>query len=420
MTFTKYEYPELGEVVYRGTHESGLTIIVVPKEHSKTYAIIGTRFGSIDDTFRFCDETESFTVPDGVAHFLEHKLFEQPDGSNAFDAFSETGASSNAFTSFNTTAYLFSATDQYERNLEILLDFVGKPYFTKENVAKEQGIIGQEISMYDDDAEWRVLFNLLEGLYEKNTVKKDIAGTAESIAEITEDTLNRCYDTFYHPSNMTLITVGKLSCESVAKLADKYIPVRPVRKVERITQEEPEEINRQRVTQKLSVAKPLYLIGFKDKPTGDFLRQKLETELALELLIGSSSPLYTELYEDGRINDTFAFEYSLEPQYAFASLGGEGERYEEVWETLLERLPKQEISEEDFRCVKRGKLGSFLRAFNHVEGLANSFLRYEIRGADLMNYRRVLEEITLEDVKRAQERLFRKDRAALSIIEPLA
>ena len=207
---------------YKINHDSGLTIYLFPKkDYNSKYAIFGTKYGSVNNAFSL-DNGEVTAVPDGIAHYLEHKLFESEDG-DAFTRYAKTGANANAYTSFDKTCYLFSCTENFDESFEILLDFVQSPYFTEETVAKEQGIIGQEIRMYDDSPEWCVMFNMLENMYHNHPVKIDIAGTVESIAKITPDYLYQCYNTFYNLNNMVLCVAGDLTVEDVLKTADKML-----------------------------------------------------------------------------------------------------------------------------------------------------------------------------------------------------
>ncbi|MFR1803348.1 MAG: EF-P 5-aminopentanol modification-associated protein YfmH, partial [Faecalispora jeddahensis] len=263
MRMEKITNERVQDSYYSVKHPSGLRIFVYPKEGSNsTYAIFGTRYGSVDTSFRRSDEQEVSTVPEGIAHFLEHKLFESEDG-DAFARYAKTGASANAYTSFDMTCYLFSCTENVYESLEILLDFVQSPYFTEQTVQKEQGIIGQEIRMYDDDPQWRVMFNLLKALYHHHPVKIDIAGTVESIAEITPEYLYRCYHTFYNLNNMALCVAGNIDPERVLELCDKMLKPSEPTQVERIFEEEPAGVVQDRVEQKLSVTIPLFQLGFK-------------------------------------------------------------------------------------------------------------------------------------------------------------
>ena len=293
-----------GEELFYTKHKSGLDIYIIPKKnYSKSYAIFGTKYGSVDSEFVVPGETEMTSVPDGIAHYLEHKMFDQPDGSNVFDKFSKYGGNANAFTSFNMTAYLFSATANFKENLETLLDYVQSPYFTEESVQKEQGIIGQEIRMYDDNGGWKLFFNLINCLYREHPVKKEIAGTIESISHITADYLYKCYNTFYNLSNMALVIIGDIDTSETLKTIE-----RAIKKVEPFTEEikkvypnEPDEIAQSYSEQSLSVAMPLFMIGFKDTDTGfdgeKLLKKEIEVEILMKMLFGKSSRIYKKLYD---------------------------------------------------------------------------------------------------------------------------
>ncbi|MBO7254718.1 MAG: insulinase family protein, partial [Clostridia bacterium] len=260
------ENKRLGEKYYYTKHSSGLDIYLFPKSFTTTYAVFATKYGSIDRVFRVQGEMEDTTIPDGLAHFMEHKLFENEDGTDTFSRYAKFGGSANAYTSFEKTAYLFYATDNVKENLEVLLDFVRHPYFTKETVDKEQGIIGQEIKMYDDLPSWRVYFNMLSALYQNHPVKIDIAGTVESIAEITPEILHKTYKCFYNLSNMVLCLSGNIEMEDVLEVADKVLTSKDEEiKIERKYPAEPEEIAEEKIVQSLDVAIPLYNIGLKLK-----------------------------------------------------------------------------------------------------------------------------------------------------------
>ena len=284
--------PSLGEQFLQVEHSSGLTILLCPMEgYSTAYAMFSAKVGSIDTTFKTQREEDFVEVPAGIAHFLEHKMFECDDG-DAFAKYAKTGASANAFTSFDRTAYLFSCTGNFRESLEILLDFVSRPYFTPETVQKEQGIIGQEIRMYDDDPGWRSLFNLLGAIYHVNPVRLDIAGTTESIAEITSDLLYRCYHTFYSLGNMVLTVAGNFRPEEVLETADKILQKGEDVHIQWRKAEEPREVASPYVEQSLSVSTPLFQLGFKGE-AGDSLtnlRRQVADEILLEILCGESSP----------------------------------------------------------------------------------------------------------------------------------
>ncbi len=317
--------PVLGERFQRVEHRSGLTILLCPMEgYSTAYAMFSAKVGSIDTTFKTQREEDFVEVPPGIAHFLEHKMFECEDG-DAFAKYAKTGANANAFTSFDRTAYLFSCTGNFRESIEILLDFVSRPYFTPETVQKEQGIIGQEIRMYDDDPGWRSLFNLLQTLYRENPVRLDIAGTTESIAEITSDLLYRCYHTFYSLGNMVLTVAGNFRPEDVLEAADKILQAGEKVEIQWRKAEEPQEVAGHYVEQSLPVSTPLFQIGFKGE-AGDSLenmKRQLADEVLMEILCGESSPLYRRLYDGGLINSSFGSEVLAGRDYLCCMFGGE-------------------------------------------------------------------------------------------------
>ena len=423
MEFEKIQSKSLGEVLYRGVHKSGLKIYVLQKNgFSKSYASFAARVGSVDSEFTVPGESEKTKVPDGIAHFLEHKLFEQPDGSNVFEKYSKTGAWANAFTGFNTTAYIFSATGGFYENLEILLDFVSKPYFTDENVAKEQGIIGQEIRMYDDDPNWRVFFNLLSAMYVSHPVKKDIAGTVESISRINKDILYKCYNTFYNPSNMILFACGDVDCKRVEQLADKYVTASPIGEINRHYPEEPPRINQSVSEQRLSVALPIFLLGFKDSELkqrgGDMLRKQITTEVLLEMLAGKSSPLYNTLYEKGLINDSFELDFSSETDYAHTVMGGESTDPEAARAIILKQMREAKLLPDDFQRCKKVLIGRFLRLFNSVENVSNTFVSNIFKGIDIFEYPQICEQITLKEAKDRKKSNFTEENCAMSVVRP--
>lgn len=423
MDFEKIQDKTLNETIYKGVHKSGLTVYVLPKpEHSKSYAAFATKYGSIDSKFIPLGENEPLTVPDGIAHFLEHKLFEQPDGTDAFLEYSKTGASANAYTSSNVTVYLFSATDKFYESLEILLSFVAKPYFTDQNIAKEQGIIGQEIRMYDDDPGWSVYFNLLEALYVNHPVKKDIAGTVESIAEIDKEILYKCYNTFYNPSNMILFTCGNVDPEQVEKYVDKYVTAERQGEIKRFYPDEPANINKPYIEQNLSVAQPLFYVGFKDTDVGydgeKLLKKELVTSILLEMLVGEASELYTELYNEGLINDNFGASCELERDYGFSYMGGESADPKLVQQKILDYIETKGLDEQQFQRAKRVEQGRFLRLWNSVDTLSNNMISYLFRDIDVFQFEEICQGITFADVKQRFQSHFTRENCALSVVCP--
>jgi len=405
-----------------------MEVYVLPKPgYIKKYAIFSTHFGSIDNRYRVEGSAEVQQLPDGVAHFLEHKLFEDERG-NVFDRFAQLGASANAFTSFTHTTYLFSCTSFFKENFELLLDFVQEPYFTEETVRKEQGIIGQEIQMYEDHPQWKVFKNLLGALYQEHPVRNDIAGTRESIARINPELLYRCYRTYYHPSNMAVFVVGDVEPEEVAEQVRSNLQRRsyqPMGEIQRLYPEEPPEINRPRVTEELTVSEPIIYIGFKDPEVvrlqGDQLfLQEITMELLLEIIFGRSEPLYNQLYQEGLIDERFEAGYTAEQTYGYALIGGETRDPEQLYQRVLEALKsiqERGISREQFERHRRNLQGSFIRQFNSLEFIANNFLGYRFKGSDFFRFPELLQQVTLEQVTAAFKKLDEKYHA-VSIIYP--
>lgn len=422
------ESPLLREKVYMRRVEPGLEVFVLPKKgYVKKYATYSTNFGSIDSRFIVEGEGHELSVPDGVAHFLEHKLFEDEDG-NVFDRFAKLGASSNAFTNFTNTAYLFSSTEHFDECLEILLDFVQSPYFTEESVEKEKGIIEQEIRMYEDNPQWRIFFNLLAAMYKEHPVRVDIAGTVESIRKIDKDVLYQCYRTFYHPSNMAVFVVGDVDPERVLDQVEANISKRnykPLGEIKRIYPTEPRELPKDYVMQELVVSQPVLNLGFKERDLGyegeRLFKRELATNLVLDVVFGSSSKLYNELYEEGLIDDEFDAGYVAERDYSHTIVGGETAEPDRLFERLrtgIMQAQAEGISTEKFEHFRRKAMGEFLRSFNSLEFIANNFLAYHFRKINFFSYLDVFQSLTLDDVNDRLREHLAEDNMARSVILP--
>mgnify|MGYP004519411421 FL=1 len=418
-----------GETLYYGTHSSGLDIYIMPKEgYSGSYAIFGTKYGSVDSKFIVPGEKEVTEVPDGIAHYLEHKMFDQPDGSNVFDKFSRYGGNANAFTSFNITAYLFSATSNVEENLKALLDYVQSPYFTEESVQKEQGIIGQEIRMYDDSGDWKVFFNFIGCLYNDNPVKKEIAGTVESISKITADYLYKCYNTFYNLSNMAIVVTGNVDARKILEVIEVGIKKNEPfdEEIKRIYPEEKKEVCKKYAEQSLSVAMPLFMTGFKDNDTGyggkKLLKKSIETEILLKMIFGKSSRLYKKLYDGGFITQNFSSEYEMQPDYAFSSISGESKEPQKVYDMIMEeidRIGSEGLNEDDYNRIKKVIWGDYIRSYDDIEGYSVTYLQMQFKGIDYFDYYDVYKEVTFDDVKKRFKEHFVKENSALSVVKPI-
>jgi predicted Zn-dependent peptidase len=421
------EYNRINEVVHSYEHSSGLKIFVIPKKgYSKKYATFAANYGSINSQFIAPGDTKVTKVPEGVAHFLEHKLFEQKDGS-VMDKFSELGSNPNAYTGFNQTVYLFSCTDKFAENFELLLDFVQNPYITEESVEKEKGIIAQEIKMYQDDARWRSFFNLLDAFYKNNPVKLDIAGTVGSISKIDKNILYKCYNTFYHPSNMVILVVGDVQPDEVIKQAEKSININtPASNIERIFPERNEKINKNLVEQKLQVAIPLFQMGFMDNVEGiegiEYLKREVAVKILLEMIMGKSSELYSQLYNEGLINNTFDFDYSLEQNYSFSIIGGESINPLKVKKMIsqkIENIHSKGLDINNFARVKNSLYGRFIRQFNSVERISHLFISIYFKNVNMFDYLDVYDKISFEYVFKIFKEHFNQDKLAVSIVNPV-
>jgi len=411
----------LKESMIRKDYKCGLRAFVIPKKgYQKTYAMFATNFGAIDDAFVLPETGERFEVPDGVAHFLEHKLFSQKDGS-AMDKFAAMGSSSNAYTSFTHTSYLFSCTDGFAESFELLLNFVQNPYITEESVENEKGIIGQEIRMYEDDPDWQLYFNFINALYKNFAVKKDIAGTVESISGIDRELLYRCFKTFYDPSNMVILVVGDVNPDEVYELIEKNVPTEKEKlEIQRFYADEPAEIASKKVEKKCDVAQPLFMYGFKAEPKEiDRTKDEIAVNIALEMLCGKSSDLYEELYEEGLVTSPLGFDVTFEKEYCFFNVSGESrdpEKTAEKIEAALSAAKENGLDAETFERTKKRLMGNYIRGFNSVDKIAHMFMANIFRGVDIFEYAEVSRDITLEDVEGTFKRLCDFEKAALSVV----
>ena len=408
----------LGEQFYEIQHDSGLTVLVMEQpQYTGAFAMFGAKYGSVDTCFKLESEAEYTRVPEGIAHYLEHKLFE----SEELDAFAKTGASANAFTSFDRTCYLFQCADHVEENLEILLDFVKHPYFTAQTVQKEQGIIGQEIRMYQDDPDWTLEFNLLRAIYHKNPVRIDIAGTIESIAQITADLLYDCYRTFYNHSNMVLAVAGNVTREQVLRVCDKVLKREAPIRFEQIVETEPNTVKEAYIEATMAVDLPKFALGFK-QPNGPLVRSDKELcamEIALDIIAGKVSPLYHDLLSGGLINPTFTGYYFTGRGFAVPMFTGESSDPQNVKDALLSRilnLQESGISDADFALSRKRLYGLEIRGFNDVDDLAYQMVDAYFKGTTLFGTIEAYQTVTKEDVEQMIGRL-RADNCSFSVVK---
>lgn len=421
-------YDNIHETLYTDRLENGLTVYLLAKPgFQQTFATFTTHYGSTDSTFRLAGEPNFVTVPDGIAHFLEHKMFAS-EGGDVFPQFAKHGASANAFTTFDTTSYLFSGTEDLYENTKTLLDFVQDPYFTDDSVEKEKGIIGQEIQMYDDNPDWRAFFNLLRGMYNNHPVRIDIAGTVESIAKITKETLYQCYNTFYHPSNMVYFAVGGFDVdkmmtfirENQAKKSFANVPP-----IERSGPQEPAGVAQENTVVHLSVSQPRCLIGWKDARVGltgrALLEQELLTGVILDALFGRSSELYHALIDQELVDQQFSWEYECTPTYGYSVVGGNTTNPDKLLAGITSALKDvidQGIPPEDFERCRKKAIGRFMAALDSPSYIARNYTAYYFKEADMFESVDVLEKMTVQQANERASAHFLATQQAVSTVLP--
>ena len=416
----------LGESYTKITHTSGLDIYVFPKKLTTAFAVFATKYGSIDNRFKVKGEESVTEVPNGIAHFLEHKLFDNEYGPDTFARYAETGANANAFTSFDKTAYIFSCTENFEESLEILLDFVTKPYFTDATVEKEQGIIGQEIKMGEDNPGRVLFFNLMKAMYEKHPVQISIAGTVDSIAKIDADLLYKCYNTFYNLHNMVLCVCGDVDEETVVSVCDRMLLEAEECEIERCFEPECDRVRMPRIDAKMQVAKPLFDIGIKDNriPDEPMARLKKAAGMAVlnEMLFSKSSRIFNELYDEGLISSNFDYCYTMSESFAFNELSGESAEPETVFERIkayIREMQKKGIDKTAYERCKKVIFADIIKTFDSTEEIACELMSYIFEGCDLFVYCDAVRALEQKDVEDLLGRMFEDECFAMSTVHPL-
>ncbi len=416
----------VNETYYTIHHPSGLDIYVIPKQLSTAYALFATRYGSIDYKFRVSPDEPFTTVPDGIAHFLEHKMFVTEDREDALVKMARIGADSNAYTSFDITAYLFSCTDRFEEALDLLLDFVTHPYFPEDSVEHEKDIIGQEIEMGNDNPYQALSFGMLQSMYEKHRVRNEIAGSAASIAEIHADLLYRCYHTFYNLHNMALCISGNVTLEQVIASANRILKPQPAQTIESFSEPENENVFRDRFLRKMQVSKPQFQIGIKDVHISSNPAERMKKSAAFSilenLLFGNASPFFSRLYEAGLITGPFGCWSEHNRSFSFISFGNESDNPEAVYEqfvSYIDHLQNQGIDPSDFERCRRVLYAQLVKSFDSTEDIANNFLDYVFDDCDIFDFADVVADITTDDVEAVLCDVFRPGHYTLAVIAPL-
>ena len=411
------------EKIYVEKLENGLTVMLVPKKTTnKKYVIWGTHFGSIDNHFIEPQTKQEIYVPDGVAHYLEHKMFEQENGRNSLDVLMSLGVDANAYTTNNHTAYLFETTEHFMEALDELMDYVQHPYFTDENVEKERGIIGQEIGMYDDDPGWQLYMNALDCMYNQNAVKIDIAGTVESISKIDKDVLYKCYNTFYHPSNMIFVASGNFEPEEMLQeIKNRLINKQTQADIKRIYPEEEEPLHMQYKETEMDVSKPIFAIGFKDKVVPEEARVKrhIAIEILMNMLIGKSSNLYQKLYEEGTLLAQPDLDYEFSDTYAHVLMSGQSNNPKKIHEELLKEIKKQKenFDIKHFERIKKKIYGDYVIEYNNVADISRMLLSDYFKGINSLDYIEQYNSITQEFTKQILDEVFDEKKCILSVVK---
>ena len=409
----QHYYDVIDETVYEHELQNGLRLFVIPKPgFQKTFVTYTTQFGSLDSRFKPLGKEDFVTVPDGVAHFLEHKLFEKEE-EDLFTAFAEENAQANAFTSFDRTSYLFSATDHLENNIKRLLTMVEIPYFTKETVDKEKGIIAEEIKMYQEQPGYKLMFNTLRAMYEKHPIRVDIAGSVESIYDITKDDLYLCYETFYHPSNMVLFVVGDVEPQYIVDIVEEHENLRDKTnqpKIERALIDEPKSVNQHVVSEEMKLQSPKLMLGFKNQPLDEspekYVQRDLEMTFFYELIFGEETEFYQELLNDDLIDETFGYQFVLEPTYSFSIITSATNHPDQLKQLLIKQLKdnKGNLTDvEAFDLLKKQFIGEFISSLNSPEYIANQYAKLYFEGVSVFDMLNIVENITLESVNETSQ-----------------
>lgn len=418
------EDSKVKEKLYLEKLENGLTIMIIPKKGiQKKYIMWGTNYGSNDSKFIVPGESEETEVPKGVAHFLEHKMFEQESGINSLDTLTALGVDANAYTTNDHTAYLFGCTENFYPALDELMDYVQHPYFTDENVEKEKGIIGQEIMMYDDYPEWKVYLNAMEAMYHEHPVKLDITGTIETISHIDKEILYKCYNTFYNPSNMAMVVCGDFEPEQLLEeIKKRLIEKKANGEIKRIYPAEPEDIVKEKIEQNMDVSQPLFAIGIKDKVADvkERVRKHIAIEILLNMIIGKSSKLYKELYDEGLLFAVPSLDYEFARGYAHVLITGQSPEPEKVYEKFkkaVEEMKASTIDVKEFNRIKKRIYGEYVKEYNDVEDIARMFLADYFKEINSFDYLEEISTINEQYVEQILKQVFADKKMVISVIK---
>ncbi len=416
------ENNKVKEKLYIEHLNNGMTFMFIPKKNTrKKYVIWGTHYGSIDNKFIVPGENEVTEVPNGVAHFLEHKMFEQENKPNSLDVLTALGVEANAYTTNDHTAYLYECTDNFYEALDELMDYFQHPYFTDKNVEKEKGIIDQEIRMYEDYPEWKVYLNAIENMYKVHPIRIDITGTSETISHINKEILYGCYRTFYHPSNTTMVICGDFEPDVILnEVKKRLLPRENQSEIKRIQTKEPDEIMQKESSQKMEVSIPLFAIGFKDKiPGNDIIKRHIAIEILMGIIIGKSSKLYQELYDEELLREEPDLDYEFSTEYAHILIIGQSNSPKKVEAALLKEiknLKQNGINLEDFERNKKKIYGGYIKEYNDVAEISKMFLADYFKGINSFDYLENFDNVTKEYAEEVLREAFDENKQVLSMV----
>ncbi len=413
-----------GESCISFRHKSGVDVLICPNTYSTACAVYTSRYGGADTKFEY--DKKIYETPSGIAHFLEHKLFETEDCGDAFRLFSELGADSNAFTSHQATSYTFtSSNDAFYDSLKILLDFVHKPYFTDQSVEKERGIIAEELKMYEDNPDNRCYYELMRCLYKNNAVREDVGGTVDSIKEITPQLLYLCHKVFYSPSNMVLIIAGNVEYDKIISVMDEVVPGGKYKKFKRLSANEPDKAYRRGSRLYMDVSEPLFSFGIKDPDIGNkrLMRKKsVALSILSNMLFGESSDLYCEMYEKGLLSGDIDAGYYYGDDHAYLSVTGESRKPYTVKKRIYETLDKtvaDGVDPGEFERAKKIFYANYVYSLQNSQAVAYSLLSFYQSGDDMIKYPKLLSGIDADFAVKCLKELYKKERAAFAVVSPL-
>jgi len=416
------ENKQIKEKLYTEKLDNGLILMVFPKKTRKKYIVWSTNFGAVDNKFYAPGEENLTVVPDGIAHYLEHKLFEQENGKNSLDVLTSIGVDANAYTTNDHTAYLYECTEHFDDALDEFMNYVQNPYFTDENVEKERGIIEQEIMMYDDYPEWKVYMNAMKAMYKDNEINIDVAGTVETIAKIDKDKLYKIYNSFYRPDNMILVIVGDFEPEEISEKVKSKITMKSIDKeTVRIYNEEQTEIVKPYIEQKMNISMPLVLMAYKDN---DLKSDKIKKDLAIDIigniLFGKSSETFEKLYEEGKLISAPTIDYEFSKTYSHVMIQFQTDDIEDVIKEITNKIETIKINgilEEDFQRIKKKIYGEIVKDYNDVSNIATSLVSDYFKNINSLDYFNAINEIDKSYIEKVLKEVFVENLKVISVIK---